>query len=1389
MDLTPAVAVHTSPEPSHPSSDAAQDQQEPPNPQDDIVPDGLSPAEGTILSEPLPIFPPDTLPKPSKVVSGPISTSAYAVPRRSLSSASTIHRRNQSQSLIGFPTLNLSSVMPPKPSVQSYTQINPFNLHVSGRSASVPTTPGLAPHPADNNQTSHTASQEKETYTLSDRTSNLVKTKGQVPPPLVGSSSIIHNNHMYVFGGKPVGGNPTNDLYMLNLESLEWTLVSQHHERPDCQEDEAKTSESEDTNQSRPPGDIRPSTDGLDETSNPMSHVQDGQSLSPAPRYYHSAVLVTAPPLLDASGTLSGWGDEDAAHMVIFGGRTLLSHPVEGPSNNNAEKCLSDTHILDLKKLRWIPSNLNDAAPLGMGTAATAECADAELQPTECASSALERSPLGTIPTRDLSQDKDRTSPTNAPNIRDPYHLHKPQPRFAHLAALSGDHMIIFGGRDDNKDCVHEISVLDLKTHVWLKGGASNGESCQSRTAMVSVDERPMVRRRRRYLECLATEYYQSQQPPLSSVSSSSLNTSIVAANDGATDKRDGPSPAPPNYLSAMTSPFLNPRKNTWHRGEGQPFETPLFSAEERTTFKSDSGLSLSMDQDSDALNKEGGPSADKSPPSSTDSHGNDPDHGHSQTATVSPQPSVASSVTRDLLKVVSSAMSITSSGSFQSRSRSHSHVSTTISIQSGSSGDSQGRTKSNPPTPVTHAVPRKFFAKSNGSMFDLDNLATTIAREQKVPTASQQPPPPPLSPKSKDGSSRATISRELSFSPLKRHNSSTSSSSRRSSGYMDDAKAVWRTQGSAIAVDVDEISDKRRSLDSVMDVISLSDGSFNDDKPTEKLPSFPAPVYQPLFMYSNQVGSDDHKLKRAFTRIQRAKLPHRSHEDTIFYDIRPEWTALDLECAGQGGPKDSLPPRMHFPVAHIVDRCFLVSGASMDDETAPPSSPPANTDAADPALETLDPSSGGLKRHSYSVWMHQFHSHHWTQLELSKSLRTGKWSMSVLDRDNNYLYILGQWINDCNDETPNAPAPEEQTNSSGTISEDPVAIVSFTHMIKVDLEGLEMSLPVDEPSVGPSGVRLGLEMLKDGVGADVVLVSSADGGRVRVNSAIVGQRWGYFQTLMEEHDRIRNMATKEGVVSNDGSAQEAQLREEDSAATPLSDTEEEDDHERSWKDLNDQPAEISVRETTPILVGFLQYLYTNDLTTPHQLKLRTLQGLLVVAHLYDLSRLRQLVKRALCQQLNASNAPMICEIAVLTNEFGLHTRAIRTLLQSTRMAQLRRQGEAAEAKRRMEFAMSRLGEYEEEQKRKESMRAIHQMMHQSGSNVSLISNASSTGTSGGFASRLTQSGFGGSILTPGTFRQGSSVSSSSGLPSLGSFGRLFRREESTESVGATHKL
>ncbi|KAI8890896.1 galactose oxidase [Backusella circina FSU 941] len=64
------------------------------------------------------------------------------------------------------------------------------------------------------------------TQSIADLTTETKQTTGDVPPPLVGASTVIAANKLYVFGGRLVSSRQmTNHLYILNLDTLVWT----HH--------------------------------------------------------------------------------------------------------------------------------------------------------------------------------------------------------------------------------------------------------------------------------------------------------------------------------------------------------------------------------------------------------------------------------------------------------------------------------------------------------------------------------------------------------------------------------------------------------------------------------------------------------------------------------------------------------------------------------------------------------------------------------------------------------------------------------------------------------------------------------------------------------------------------------------------------------------------------------------------------------------------------------------------------------------------------------------------------------------------------------------------------------------------------------------------------------
>ncbi|GEM11084.1 regulatory protein Ral2 [Rhodotorula toruloides] len=129
-----------------------------------------------------------------------------------------------------------------------------------------------------------------------DLTSTVRKTKGDVPPPLVGASVTLVGDSIYVFGGRPVASREMVDtLFALDLRRLAW-------------------------NKLWPP-------------TSPSASSAKG----PTPRYFHSA---------------AAWEDK----LVVFGGQRFV--PSSGTSKGDGHlETLDELLVWDTKKQSWLFPN------------------------------------------------------------------------------------------------------------------------------------------------------------------------------------------------------------------------------------------------------------------------------------------------------------------------------------------------------------------------------------------------------------------------------------------------------------------------------------------------------------------------------------------------------------------------------------------------------------------------------------------------------------------------------------------------------------------------------------------------------------------------------------------------------------------------------------------------------------------------------------------------------------------------------------------------------------------------------------------------------------------------------------------------------------------------
>lgn len=106
----------------------------------------------------------------------------------------------------------------------------------------------------------------------------------------------------------------------------------------------------------------------------------------------------------------------------------------------------------------------------------------------------------------------------------------------------------------------------------------------------------------------------------------------------------------------------------------------------------------------------------------------------------------------------------------------------------------------------------------------------------------------------------------------------------------------------------------------------------------------------------------------------------------------------------------------------------------------------------------------------------------------------------------------------------------------------------------------------------------------------------------------------------------------------------------------------------KSSADLRLTPRTLNLPESSAVVQGFLQYLYTLTLCTPHQLSLPVLTGLLVFAKSYDVGKLRALVVHALHQALGGGqwNAAAVYEAATFGGCHALQIRALMLMMVSS---------------------------------------------------------------------------------------------------------------------------
>ncbi|KAF9968595.1 hypothetical protein BGZ70_001725 [Mortierella alpina] len=250
-----------------------------------------------------------------------------------------------------------------------------------------------------------------------------------------------------------------------------------------------------------------------------------------------------------------------------------------------------------------------------------------------------------------------------------------------------------------------------------------------------------------------------------------------------------------------------------------------------------------------------------------------------------------------------------------------------------------------------------------------------------------------------------------------------------------------------------------------------------------------------------------------------------------------------------------------------------------------------------------------------FSIWSLNLTSLVWTRIDTGTVFSSGSWNRGILMENANAYLVFGNKDRNLADDYQN-----RQTN--------------FEHISIVDLEafGIYQHPPT---TMTQTAQELGLNMLNEPSMADFEILT-LDQQRIPVNSAILAARWPYFDALLREQEELDAAQCKRDAVDFDPTLS--------------------------------QKRTLSLPEPYPVVLAFLQYLYTDHLVTAQQHQAQVLSQLLLLADMYGLDRLRELATHALHQMLNMSTAAMVYETAALSQQTGLQIRSLKVMLQQQQL-------------------------------------------------------------------------------------------------------------------------
>ncbi|PWZ00918.1 hypothetical protein BCV70DRAFT_173605 [Testicularia cyperi] len=352
-----------------------------------------------------------------------------------------------------------------------------------------------------------------------------------------------------------------------------------------------------------------------------------------------------------------------------------------------------------------------------------------------------------------------------------------------------------------------------------------------------------------------------------------------------------------------------------------------------------------------------------------------------------------------------------------------------------------------------------------------------------------------------------------------------------------------------------------------------------------------------------------------------------------------------------------TLPPGLRFPTGALLGPYLLISGTYLANATQ-----------------------------TFSIWALHLPTMVWSRIESGSALSTGSWNRAILWPGKNRLVVVGHkerdLVSDYNHRQTNWDHVVVLELEAWGIYQPPVSLLSEP-AVQLGLDKLAASAPSALASVQTSsstyradaaggaagadglGIASGDDALPSSVNSNLPLggrgdfeIVCSDGLRIGCDRAILESRWPWFRNKMEEFRRRARRtlrigfpaATDQfnlGMIPEDIAdiLEDEELLDEpiDPLMTANASAAVDATGKQKLRDPRFQPRHLQISEPSPVVLAFLQYVYTLRIGTALQRHPAVVCALMVLAKTYEMGDLaawaRHAAHVALADDLNPKTA------------------------------------------------------------------------------------------------------------------------------------------------------